>query len=512
VKKVELFESIRKKYFYDKESIRCIARTYKIHRRQVRQAIASALPPPRKIHSRPSKILTPALKQIIDQWLKEDVQAPRKQKHTGQRVYERLLENYTFCGAEVTVRNYVYQKRRELLVNTKVFVPQVYESGVEAEVDWYEAAINFPAGQETIYIFQMRACYSGKEFHIAFRHQNQKAFLEGHIKAFNYFGGVFKTIRYDNLTSAVKKVLRGRKRIETERFIAMRSHYLFDSVFCLPGINGAHEKGGVECGVGRFRRKHLVPVPKVTGLEELNALLLSACQKDDQRIIIGKKESIAHYWQFEIPKLSVLPKDEFTVMDVVNARVSNKSLAAVKGNYYSVPVNYVGQEVEAQVNAETIVIIKQGKIIAEHPRCYDQHQIIAELKHYLPILKYKAGALTSALPLHQARQNGKWPLVFEQYWQELIVRYGQNEANRQLINLLLWAQDFELSQVEQLITNAMSLGCYQLESIQSLLRQQNAPIASTPLDVAPLGELTRYERPISGVDNYNVLLTIGDEL
>ncbi|MHA1988852.1 MAG: IS21 family transposase [Promethearchaeota archaeon] len=509
---MELFENIRKKYFCDKESIRRIARTYKIHRRQVRQAIANATPPPRKKHRIIGKILTPAIKQIIDQWLKEDIKAPRKQRHTGKRVYERLLENYNFCGAEVTIRNYVYKKRRELSVNTKIFIPQVYEPGIEAEVDWYEAAVNFPTGQETVYIFQMRACYSGKEFHIAFRHQNQQAFLEGHIKAFNYFGGVFKTIRYDNLTSAVKKVFRGRKRIETERFIAMRSHYLFDSIFCLPGINGAHEKGGVEGGVGRFRRTHLVPVPKVTGLEELNVLLLSACQKDDQRIIIGKKESIAHHWQLEIPKLSALPKDEFTAMNIVNAKVNNKSLAAVKGNYYSVPVNYVGQVVEAKVNAETIVIIKQGKIIAEHQRCYNQHKIIAELKHYLPILKYKAGALTNALPLHQMRQNGKWSLVFEKYWQELIVRYGQHEANQQLINVLLWAQDFELSQIEQLIINAMSLGCYQLESIQSLLRQQNAPIASAPLDTTLLGELTRYERPTSGVDDYNVLLTMGEQL
>ncbi len=109
-------------------------------------------------------------------------------------------------------------------------------------------------GRQKIYIFQMRGCYSGNEFHIAYERQNQQSFIEAHVAAFHYFGGVFKKIRYDNLTSAVKKVLRGRKRIETEKFIMLRSHYLFESIFCLPGINGAHEKAEA-LQLGNFRKQ-----------------------------------------------------------------------------------------------------------------------------------------------------------------------------------------------------------------------------------------------------------------
>lgn len=506
---MELFEIIRKEYFQDKKSIRQIARAYMIHRRQVRQAISSSMPPIRKKCGRICSVLTDSVKPIINQWLEEDLKAPRKQKHTGKRIYDRLVDEFSFVGMEGTVRIYVSKKRKELSAHTKVFIPQLHAPGVEAEVDWYEAMVDFQNSREKIYIFHMRACFSGKEFHMSFRHQNQQAFIEGHIAAFNYFGGVFKIIRYDNLTSAVKKVLRGRKRIETERFIAMRSHYLFESFFCLPGIQGAHEKGGVECGGGRFRRTHFVPVPKVSGLNELNQFLLDACKKDDQRIIIGKSETIETSWQIESLQLSCLPKEAFSTHDVVTVRVDRKSLISVKNNYYSVPVAFVGQDVEAHVTAETIIVMKQGKVIAENQRCYGMRQIISELTHYLPILKYKPGALDGSVALHQARQNGKWPAVLEKYWQELILRYGKSDANKQLIDFLLWAQDFDLHDIENLITTAMDLGCYQPESVKTLMRKQNDSCFVEPLDENSLGELKRYNRPTEGVNNYNVLLIGG---
>jgi len=503
---VELFEIIRKEYFQDRKSIRQIARAYMVHRRQIRQAISSAVPPARKKCLRKCCILTDPVKQIINQWLEDDLKAPRKQKHTGKRIYDRLIDEHSFIGKEGTVRVYVSKKRKELSVHKKVFVPQIHMPGVEAEVDWYEAMVDFPNGREKVYVFHMRACFSGKEFHMSFRRQNQQAFIEGHIAAFNYFGGVFKIIRYDNLTSAVKKVLRGRKRVETERFIAMRSHYLFEAFFCLPGIHGAHEKGGVECGGGRFRRAHFVPVPKATGLNELNQSLFDACKKDDRRIIIGKNETIAADWQVESLQLSCLPKEVFSAQDVVNVGVDKKSLISVKNNYYSVPVAFVGQEVEAHITAETIIVMKQGKVIAENQRCYGSRQTISELEHYLPILKYKPGALDGSVALHQARKNGKWPDILEKYWQELITRYGKSDANKQLINFLLWAQNFDLHDIENLIVTAMDLGCYQLESVKTLMRKQDESCFVEPLSKSLLGELTRYNRPMEGVNNYNALL------
>lgn len=507
--KVELFEAIRKDYFHQQKSIRQLAKAYGIHRRMVRQAIANALPPERKSVGRTCCVLLPVLKGIIDQWLTEDLKAPRKQRHTGQRIYERLVEGYAYQGAAVTVRNYVYQQRRIVGLTSRAFVPQIHLPGQTAEVDWYEAYIDFPTGRRKIYFFQMRACHSGREFHRAFDRQHQQAFLEAHVAAFQYFGGVFKTIRYDNLTSAVKKVLRGRKRVETERFIALRSHYLFIAAFCLPGLEGAHEKGGVEGAVGRFRRAHLVPVPHVSDLSALNQHLLWACERDDQRVVIGQPQSVWIRWQQEITQLAALPAQPFATWQTCQPVVNRHSLVTVKGNHYSVPVAYVGQRVEAQVHAQTIDLFKQGQCLATHTRCYSHHQTVLQLDHYLPLLKHKAGALPGSLALHQARAQQQWPAAYDQYWQQRIAQAGQQQANQDVVALLWWARDFDLTEVTAVLEESLRCGCYALEGIKLLMRRRHEVAQPAPLDKATLGQLARYERPPSTVTHYDQLLNTG---
>jgi len=211
--------------------------------------------------------------ELIDSWLEGDRDAPRKQRHTARRIWERLRDEHAADVAERTVREYVHRRRRERGEGVEAFVPQVRKAGVEGEVDWGEAQVWMAACATKVYLFHMRACHSGAAFAMAFPHCSQQAFLEAHVDAFDWFGGVFGLVRYDNLASAVKQVLRGRQRVQTDRFIALRSHYLNASQFTIPGVEGAHEKGGIEGEVGRFRRCHLVPVPEVSMLAELNTRL-----------------------------------------------------------------------------------------------------------------------------------------------------------------------------------------------------------------------------------------------
>ncbi len=166
----------------------------------------------------------------------------------------------------------------------------MHDPGVTAEVDWGEAKVLLGGVLVEVGLFLMRACFSGACFVMAFETQSQQAFFEGHVAAFEFFSGVFATCRYDNLKAAAKKTLKGRRRVENDRFVAFRSHYLYQSWFTLSGVEGAHEKGGVEGEVGRFRRNHLVAVCEFATLAKLNDQLAAWCVEDLSRTIVGRSD------------------------------------------------------------------------------------------------------------------------------------------------------------------------------------------------------------------------------
>ena len=260
--KVSVYEQIRKAHEREGLGIRALARRFGVHRRDVRNALVSAQPPPRKPPAlRPAPMLD-SWKPLIDRWLEEDKKAPRKQRHTARRVWQRLVEEHGADVGESTVRRYVAEVRaRYDFPLAEVAVPQHHPLGAESEVDFGAASVYLAGVSTEVHLFLMRLSASGRAYIHAYLNEAQEVFLDGHVRAFEHFGGVPDRIRYDNLKAAVERVLRGRDRRESERFIALRSHYGFDSFFCQPGVKGAHEKGGVEGEVGRFRRRHLVPLP-----------------------------------------------------------------------------------------------------------------------------------------------------------------------------------------------------------------------------------------------------------
>jgi transposase len=330
---VEQFELIRRDHAREGLSVRALAKRHGVHRRAVRQALVSAVPAAKRVPvDRPAPKLG-AFRAVIDGWLLADRDAPRKQRHTARRIWRRLVDEHGADVAEVTVRQYVRARKRELgLPVGEVFVPQVHAPGMEGEVDWGEAEVVLAGVATTVHLFVMRASCSGAAFCQASLVETQQAFLELHVQAFEWFGGVFSKLRFDNLTSAVKKVLKGRRRVESDRFVAMRSHYLFESQFTTPGLEGAHEKGGVEGEVGRYRRNHLVPVAHVADLAELNALLLAGCEADLDRRIDGRPVTVGEAWATERPLLLALPAEPYDACETAAPRVDCKSLVTIRQN------------------------------------------------------------------------------------------------------------------------------------------------------------------------------------
>jgi hypothetical protein len=347
----------------------------------------------------------------------------------------------------------------------------------------------------------MRSMASGAAYHRAYPHATQQAFLEAHELAFRWFGGVFRTLRFDNLSSAVKKILRGHQREETTRFIAFRSHWGFGAEFCTPGQG--HEKGGVEGEGGQFRRNYLVPVPKAHDLEGLNRLLKSGSLEEQNRIIAGRSQTIGAAMLAEREHLLPLVEEGFDLAALHFPQVNQSGCVKVLTNFYSTPLP-VGTAVEVKVYSAYVEIWHAGRCVARHERCYQRQQKVLELEHYLDTLEKKPGALAGSTALEQCRAQGRWPRSYDRFWEMATARIGRPAATRMMIDVLLLERRQGAPHVRQALEQALAMGCANLGAIRYLLSvdwQQKTTL--TPEVEADA--LRRYDRPLPSMEVYEQL-------
>ena len=501
--RVELYERIRRDN-RDGLSIRALAVKHRVHRRTVREALASSVPPGRKVPERVSPALGPWT-AVIRSWLEADRKMPKKQRHTARRVHQRLIAEYGATVAESTVRAFVAQVNLELdNALFAVTVPQTHLAGDEAECDFGEFMAWVDGAFVKCWMFCLRLSYSGRAFHVAFSHQAQEAFLEGHVLGFAHFGGVPVRIRYDNLKAAVIKVLFGRDRVETERFIALRSHYGFDSFFCEPGIGGAHEKGGVEGEVGRFRRRHLVPVPTVVEMGELNALIAAGDAADDERRIGRRAETVGEMAEHERAVLGSLPSEPFDPAAELDAIVDTKGRICVRQSHYSVPVGLARRTVRVRLGAQAFDVVHDGRVVARHQRSLHKGTEDLVLDHYLEILVRKPGAMPGSTALAQARAAGVFTATHQRFWDAARSKDGDGAGTRALIGVLLLHRRLAASAVLAGITKALAVDSVDSEVVAIEARRVAQQRPDAP--VVPIG--ITDTRPTPSLACYDELLAV----
>jgi transposase len=436
--------------------------------------------------------------------LEADRRAPRKQRHTARHIYRRILTEFPDATvAESTVRNHVRERKRQMgLLRRETFVPQSYSWAQKAQVDWYEAWVDLGGERTRVQVFAMRSMASGAAFHRAYLHATQQAFLEAHEHAFAYFGGVFHLLRYDNLASAVRKILRGYRREETVRFLAFRSHWRFAAEFYTPGEG--HEKGGIEGESGYFRRNHLVPVPCVADLDALNTLLVTACRGDEARLLDGRTVTIGAAMAVERGHLLPCAAEGLDLAKIVVPLVDKQGCVTVKTNFYSVPVR-AGTRVEARVHPLHVEIWHAGRLVARHERCHGRRQYVLDLEHYLDVLSHKPGAFAGSRPLAQWREAGRWPACYDELWTRLRVRHGKQNGTRAMVAVLALGKEFGHERLRVAVASTVSLGACDVAAVRYLLTEAGLHKARPdPIDV---GALARYDRPLPDLADYDTLLS-----
>ncbi|MFG2681591.1 IS21 family transposase [Streptomyces sp. NPDC048392] len=532
--RADLYAAIRRDKRVDPEvSQRTLGERYGVHRRTVRQALNSAVPPPRKQPTPRASVLDPA-KGWIDAMLREDLAAPRKQKHTARRIFQRLSQEHGFdLVSYSTVSDYVAVRRPQIQVEDQEgrrhlagMVPQVHLPGEEAEVDFADVWVRLAGEVTKCHLFTLRMSYSGKAVHRVYASQAQESFMEGHVEAFNVLGGVpSRHIRYDNLKPAVNRVCTGRSRVESERWTSFRSHYGFDAFYCIPGQEGAHEKGGVEQEGGRFRRTHLVPVPDVASLEALNERLREIDAEEDERMLSGRLTSIGFNFVSETDLLLPLPFEEFECGITLTPKVDRSSRITVRQCHYSVPARFIGQNVRVLLRGNELLVFEKREVAARHPRLTRRGEFRDELDHYLEILLVKPGAMAGSTALVTARENGSFTEVHEAFWAAARSAHGDAAGTRALIEVLLLHRRMPAATVQQGMAAAIRAGATTAdvvavearktaalapESAEDSGEETEPPPWAEPSGVVSLtarrAQLPEDKRPLPTVSHYDQLL------
>ena len=455
---MELYARVRRAVVVDKMSEREAARQFGLARETVRKMLRYAVPPG---YQRQKTVRRPKLDAwvgTIDQILEDDKAQGKKQRHTAKRIFERLRDEHSYVGGYTIVKDYV---RLRKLSQREMFVPLEHPPG-DAQADFGEAMAVIGGVKRKAHYLTVDLPQSDDCFVMAFPAETTEAFLEGHNHAFAYFGGVPRTILYDNTKIAVARILGDGTRMRTRAFTELQSHYLFAEKFGRPGKG--NDKGKVEGLVGYARRNFMVPIPRYSTWEEFNAHLLVQSQKRRERKLRGHQQTIGERFEKDRERLLPLPAALYEACDKRSTRVTSMALVRYRTNDYSVPVEWGHREVLVKGFVHEVVICAASEVIARHPRSYEREDMIFNPLHYLALLEQKTNALDQARPL------AGWvlPEGFAQMRRLMEARLGK-KGKREYVQTLRLLETFSSNEVSLAIDDALGMGTISFDAVKHLL-------------------------------------------
>jgi transposase len=491
---VEVYASVRQFVFVEGHSQREAARVFGLARETVDKICRFSVPPGyRRTKPAEKRKLGPFL-GVIDDILSADVLAPPKQRHTSQRIFERLRDEHGFTGGYTVVKDYVRQARVQA---RETFVPLAHPPG-HAQVDFGEAVAVIGGVRRKVHVFCLDLPHSDACFVKAYPAESTEAFLDGHVSAFAFFGRVPQSVLYDNTRIAVTAIGADGTRQRTKAFATLVSHYLYRDRFGRPGKG--NDKGKVEALVKYARQHFLTPVPQVASLAALNAALLERCRARQVETAGRHSQTITERLVADLAAMRELPAVPLEACDMRPARVSSTALVRYKGADYSVPTRYGFQRVLVKAFVDEVVILAGAAEIARHGRSYEQGAFIYNPLHYLALLERKPGALDQAAPL----QDWPLPAQFAQL-RRLLEERMDRRGKREFIQVLRLLEVFAPETVAAAVLEALRLRAISFDAVKELVlgRVEKRPAR---LDLAAYPHLPRADVQATVPGDYGVLL------
>lgn len=465
---MDQWSEIRRRVLTKELSKRQACEQYQIHWKTLEKMLRYSEPPGYRRESRRGKPRLDPYLGHIQQILEGDQQEPPKQRHTARRIYQRLKDEHGYAGGESTLRAAVRQLKER---TAEVFVPLSHPPG-EAQVDFGHAQVIVAGERVTASYLVMTLPYSDAFFCCVFTKECTETFQEGHVRAFEFFGGVPTRISYDNSRIAVSTIEKQRGKEWTTEFHRLVSHHLYEPHFCR--VRRANEKGVVEGMVGFSRRNFLVPVPEAASWEELNRVVAERCRLDQERQLRGQVACKAVLLEQERPSLRPLPAQRFEARRIETVQANSSSLVRFDTNDYSVPTSYAHQPITVVGGVDEVRLVCRDHVVARHRRHWGREQAIYNPIHYLALLERKPGALDYAKPL----ESWQLPVAFGILRRRLENEWG-HPGTREFIKVLRLLERASLLELHVAVKQSLEIGATTSDAVRVLLehrREQLVPL------------------------------------